>query len=155
MGYSWIWSLVMWPHYVCPLGVHLITLGNAYNYSIFGMGSRHMIMCRVTEEAGTLHHGYIDREKENVISHLCILVIPYLIGTKFATAFAASQRSLHSKFEGNRSSHFQDMKCQSFDFFFFFLFVFLHTFKNCYKTQMRTLIALTFKKTERESKGES
>ena len=50
-------------------------------------------------------------------SHLYILVITYLIGTKFATQFPASQGSLHSKFEGKRSSHFQDTSCQSFDFF--------------------------------------
>ena len=50
-------------------------------------------------------------------SHLCISVITYLIGTKFATQLPASQGSLHSKFEGNRSSHFRDTSCQSFVFF--------------------------------------
>ena len=82
-------------------------------------------------------------------SHLCISVITYLIGTKFATQLPASQGSLHSKCEGNRSSHFRDTSCQSFVFssfffFFFFFFVFLHTCKNCYNKQMRTLIALKF-----------
>ena len=79
-------------------------------------------------------------------SHLCILVITYLIGTKFATQFPASQGSLHSKFEGNRSSHFRDTSCQNFVFFFFvfFFFVFSHTCKNCYNKQTRTPIALTF-----------
>ena len=81
--------------------------------------------------------------KKTSLSHLCISVIPYPIGTKFATELPASQGSLHSKFEGNRSSHFRDTSCQSFDFFLrFFFFVFLHTCKNCYKTQTRTLIAL-------------
>ena len=75
-------------------------------------------------------------------SHLCISVITYLIGTKFATQLPASQGSLHSKFEGNRSSHFRDTSCQSFVFFFFF--VFSHTCKNCYNKQMRTPIALKF-----------
>ena len=82
-------------------------------------------------------------------SHLCISVINYLIRTKFATQLPASQGSLHSKFEGNRSSHFRDTSCQSFVFFssfffFFFFFVFSHTCKNCYNKQTRTPIALTF-----------
>ena len=82
-------------------------------------------------------------------SHPCISVITYLIGTKFATQLPASQGSLHSKFEGNRSSHFRDTSCQSFvffflRFFFFFFFVFSHTCKNCYNKQTRTPIALKF-----------
>ena len=82
-------------------------------------------------------------------SHLCISVITYRIGTKFATQLPASQGSLHSKFEGNRSSHFRDTSCQSFVFFFFvffffFFFVFSHTCKNCYNKQTRTPIALKF-----------
>ena len=76
-------------------------------------------------------------------SHLCISVITYLIGIKFATQLPASQGSLHSKFEGNRSSHFRDTSFQSFVFFFFF-FVFSHTCKNCYNKQTRTPIALKF-----------
>ena len=55
-------------------------------------------------------------------SHLCISVITYPIGTKFATQLPASQGSLHSKFEGNRSSHFRDTSCQSFVFFSSFFF---------------------------------
>ena len=79
-------------------------------------------------------------------SHLCISVITYLIGTKFATQLPASQGSLHSKFEGNRSSHFRDTSCQSFVFFssFFFFFVFSHTCKICYNKQTRTLTDLKF-----------
>ena len=86
--------------------------------------------------------------KKTSFSHICISVIPYPIGTKFATELPASQGSLHSKLEGNRSSRFQDTSCQYFVFFswFFFLsfffFVFSHTCKNCYKTQTRTPIAL-------------
>ena len=72
-------------------------------------------------------------------SYLYISVITNLIGTKFATQLPASQGSLHSKFEGNRSSHFRDTSCQSFVFFFF---VFSHTCKNCYNKQTRTPIAL-------------
>ena len=83
-------------------------------------------------------------------SHLCISVITYLIGTKFATQLPASQGSLHSKFEGNCSSHFRDTSCRSlvffssFFFFSFFFFVFSHTCKNCYNKQTRTPIALKF-----------
>ena len=108
---------------------------------------RHTVVCCAAQKAGEPHREYIYRKKENVISHLCISVIPYSIGTKFATELSASQRSLHSKFEGNHSSHFRDTSCQSFDFFssfFYFFFLFSHTCKNCYKTQTRTPIALTF-----------
>ena len=78
-------------------------------------------------------------------SHLCISVIAYLIGTKFATQLPASQGSLHSKFEGNRSSHFPRYELPKFRFFFFvFFFVFSHTCKNCYNKQTRTPIALKF-----------
>ena len=79
-------------------------------------------------------------------SHLCISVITYPIRTKFVTQLPASQGRLHSKFEGNRSSHFRDMNCQSFVFFFFvfFFFVFSHTCKNCYNKQTRTPIAMKF-----------
>ena len=80
--------------------------------------------------------------KKTSFSYLCISVIPYPIGTKFATELPASQGSLHSKFEGNRSSHFRDTSCQSFDFFFFL--VFSHTCKNFYKMQTRAPIALKF-----------
>ena len=77
-------------------------------------------------------------------SHICISVITYLIGTKFATQLPASQGSLHSKFEGNHSSHFRDTSCVFFLRFFFFFFVFSHTCKNCYNKQTRTPIALKF-----------
>ena len=79
--------------------------------------------------------------KKTSFSHLCISAIPYPIGSKFATELSASQGNPHSKFEGNRSSHFRDTSFQSFDFFFF---VFSHTCKNCYKTKTRTPIALQF-----------
>ena len=92
---------------------------------------------------------YIDRKNENVIfTPLYLSDDFYLIGTKFATQLPASQGSLHSNFEGNRSSHFRDTSCQSFVFFlfffFFFFFVFSHTCKNCYNKQMHTPIAMKF-----------
>ena len=80
-------------------------------------------------------------------SHLCISVITYPIGTKFATQLPASPGSLHSKFEGNCSIHFRDTsELPKFRFFlrFFFFFVFSHTCKNCYNKQTRTPIALKF-----------
>ena len=83
--------------------------------------------------------GILTGRKKTSFSHFCILVIPCLIGTKFATKLPASQESLHTKFEGNRTSHFRDTSCQSFDFilrffssFFFLLRVFALA-KNCYK----------------------
>ena len=95
--------------------------------------------------------GILTGRKKTSFSHLYISVIPYSIRTKFATELPASQRSLHTKCEGNRSSHFRDTNCQSFDFFprlFIFLLsffiVFSHTCKNCYKTQTRAPIALQF-----------
>ena len=108
--------------------------------------SRHTIVCRAAQEAGAPHRGYIDRKKTS-FSHFCISVIHYPIGTEFVTEFPASEGSLHTKFEGNRSSHFRDTSCQSFGFFssfFFSFFVFSHTCKNCYKTQTRAPIALKF-----------
>ena len=86
--------------------------------------------------------GILTGRKKTSFSHFCISVIPYLIETKFATELPASQGSLHTKLEGNRFSHFRDMSCQSFDFFFFF--VFSHTCKNCYKTRICVPIALKF-----------
>ena len=69
-------------------------------------------------------------------SHLCISVITYPIVTKLATQLPASQGSLYSKFEGNRSSHFRDTSCQSFVFFLRF---FLR-----YNKQTRSPIAMKF-----------
>ena len=88
--------------------------------------SRHTVVCRAAQETGAPHREYIDRKKQNVIFTPCISVIPHLIGPNFATEFLASQGSLHSKLEGNRSSRFRYTSCQSFDFFswFFFFFVF-------------------------------
>ena len=85
--------------------------------------------------------GILTGRKKTSFSHFCISVNHYPIGIKFATEFPASQGSLHTKFEGNRSSHFRDTSCQRFVFFFF---VFSHTCNNCYKTQSCTPIALKF-----------
>ena len=97
---------------------------------------------RAAQGAGAPHRGYIDRKKENVSFTPLYLGDPLFNWNQ--TCYRVSRQpgeSIHSKFEGNRSSHFQDTSCQSFNFFFF---VFSHTCKNCYKTQMRTPIALKF-----------
>ena len=77
-------------------------------------------------------------------SHLCISVITYLIGTKFATQLPASQESLHSKFEGNRSSHFRDTSCQSFVFFSSFFFSSYSSSSSSFRTLAK--IAITSKR---------
>ena len=77
--------------------------------------------------------------------HLCSSVIPYPIGTKFATA---SYGSLHTKFEENRSSHFQDTSEQSFVLISLFFSSSTSSFRTLrkirHKTQMRTPIGLKF-----------
>ena len=60
---------------------------------------------------------YIDRKKENVIFTLLYLGDSLSDWNHIATELPASQGSLHTKFEGNRSSHFRDTSCQRFDFF--------------------------------------
>ena len=92
--------------------------------------------------------------KKTQFSHLCSSVIPYPIGTKFATDMPASYGSLHTKCEENRSSHFRDTSEQSFVlihmcFNFFVFFFFMHASSSfrtlCkirHKTRMRTPIGL-------------
>ena len=90
-------------------------------------------------------------------SHLCISVITYLIGTEFATQLPASQGSLHSKFEGNRSSQFRDTSCQSLVFFSSF-FLSSSSFRTLAKIAITTNAysdCLEIWQTERESNGES
>ena len=67
-------------------------------------------------------------------SHLCSSVIPYPIGTKYATAVPASYGSLHTKFKENRSSHFRDTSEQNFVLISsFFLLHFAHFAKSAIK----------------------
>ena len=103
-------------------------------------------MCRSAQEAGAHTVGILTGRKKTSFSHFCISVIPYPIGTKFATQLPVNQGSLHTKFDGHRSSNVRDTSSQSLFFFslFFFFYVFSHTCKNCYKTKMRTPIALKF-----------
>ena len=72
-------------------------------------------MCRAVQEAGAPHREYIiTGRKKTQFSHLCSSVIPYPIGTTFATDVSASYGSLHTKFEENRYSHFRDTSEQNF-----------------------------------------
>ena len=80
-------------------------------------------------------------------SHLCSSVIPYPIGTKFATDVSASYGSLHTKFEENRSSHFRDTSEQNFiliSSFFSSTSSFRTLRKICHKTRMHAPIELKF-----------
>ena len=90
---------------------------------------------------------YINRKKENAISHLCSSVIPYPIGTKFAREVLASKGSLHTKFEENRSSHFRDTSEQNLvlNSSFFSSTSSFRTFRKiCHKTRIRAQIGLKF-----------
>ena len=85
--------------------------------------------------------------KKTQLSHLCSSVIPYPIGTKFATDVPTSYGSLHTKFEEYRSSHLRDTSEQNFgNFFIFFSFSSSsRTFRKIHhKTRMRTPIGLIF-----------
>ena len=102
-----------------------------------------MVVCHAAQEAGAPHREYIYRKKENVIFTPLYLGDPLSDWNQICYRISHQLGgSLHSKFEGNRSSHFRDTSCQSFNFFF--VFFFSHTCKNCYKTLMHTPIALTF-----------
>ena len=85
--------------------------------------------------------------KKTQFSHLCSSVIPYPIGTKFATDVPASYGSLHTKFEDNRSGHFRNTSEQNFvliSSFFSSSSSFRILRKICLTTRMRTRIGLKF-----------
>ena len=85
--------------------------------------------------------------KKTQFSHLCSSVIPYLIGTKFATDMPASYGSLHTKFEEHQSSHFRDTSEQNFNLissFFSSSSSFRTLLKICHKTRMHTPIGLKY-----------
>ena len=75
-------------------------------------------------------------------------MIPYPIGTKFATDVSASYGSLHAKFEENWSSHFRDTSEHNFvlisSFFSSSSSSFRTLRKICHKTRMRTRIGLKY-----------
>ena len=86
--------------------------------------------------------------KKTQFSHLCSSVIPYPIGTKFATDVPASYGSLHTRFEENRSSHFRDTSEQNFILISLFSSSTSSSFRTLrkihHKTRMRARIGLKF-----------
>ena len=83
--------------------------------------------------------------KKMQFSHLCSSVIPYPIGTTFATDVSASYGSLHTKFEENRSSHFRDTSEQNFVLISWFFSSSFRTLRKIrHKTRMRAPIGLKF-----------
>ena len=100
-----------------------------------GMGpkshrSRHTVVCHAAQEAGAPHREYMYRKKEIVIFTLLYLGDPLSDWNQICYRVSRQPGSLHSKFEGNHSSHFRDTSFQSFDFFLlhflFLLRVFAH-----------------------------
>ena len=53
--------------------------------------SRHTVVCRAAQEAGTPPVSILTGRKKMQFSHLCTSVIPYPIGTKFAREVPMSQ----------------------------------------------------------------
>ena len=51
---------------------------------------RHTVACRAAQEAGVPPVSILTGRKKTQFSHLCSSVIPYPIGTKFATDVPAS-----------------------------------------------------------------
>ena len=102
--------------------------------------SRHTVVCRAAQEVGVPPMSILTGRKKTQFSHLCSSVIPYLIGTKFAREVPASKGSLHTKFEENHSSHFQDTSEQTF--------VLISSFRTLrkirHKTRMCAHIGLKF-----------
>ena len=105
-------------------------------------------MCCAAQEAGTRTVGILTGRKKTSFSHFCISVIPYPIGTKFATELSASKGSLHPNLKESAPA-ISEIRAAKVSiiflrFFFFFFFMFSHTCKNCYKTQTCIPIALKF-----------
>ena len=97
--------------------------------------SGRMIVCHVPKKLEYHIVGILTGRKKTSFSHLCILVIPYPIGTKYIAELPTSQWSPHSIFEGNRPSHFLETSDQSFNFFSAF-FLFAHFAKIAINTNM-------------------
>ena len=104
-------------------------------------------MCRAAQEAGVSPVSILTGRKKTQFSHLCSSVISYPIRTKFAREVPASKGSIHTKFEENRSSHFQDTSEQIFvliSSFFSSSTSFRTLHKIHHKTRMRARIGLKF-----------
>ena len=88
--------------------------------------------------------------KKTSFSHICISVILYPIGTKLLQSCPPA-RGVYIPNLMDITQAISEIRVAKvwffflrFFFFFFVFFVFSHTCKNCYKTQMRTPIALKF-----------
>ena len=90
--------------------------------------------------------------KKTQFSHQCSSVIPFPIGTKFATEVPASYGSLLTKFEENRSSHIRDTSEQNFVLISWFFSSYSSSTSSSFrtlrkirhKTRMRAPIGLKF-----------
>ena len=60
------------------------------NWLVYQVSSRHTLVCRAAQEAGVPPVSILTGRKKTQFSHLCSSVIPYPIGTKFATDVSAS-----------------------------------------------------------------
>ena len=105
-------------------------------------------MCCAAQEAGVPPVSILTGRKKTQFLHLCSSVIPYPIGTKFAREVPASKRSLHTKFEENRSSHFRDTSEQIFVLISSFFSSSTSSFRTLrrirHKTRMHARIGLKF-----------
>ena len=105
-------------------------------------------MRRAAQEAGVPPVSILAGRKTTHFSHLCSSVIPYLIGTKFASEVPASKGSLHIKFEENRASHFRDTSEQKFVLISSFSSSSTSSFRTfrkiCHTTRIRARIGLKF-----------
>ena len=107
-----------------------------------------MVVCRAAQEASLPPVSILTGRKKMQFSHICSSVIPYPIGTKFATDVPASKGSLHTRFEENLSSHFRDTSEQNFVLISSFFSSTTSSFRTLRKirnkTRMRTRIKLNF-----------
>ena len=110
--------------------------------------SRHTVVCCAAQEAGVPPVSILTGRKKMQFSHLCSSVIPYPIGTKFATEVPASKGSLHTKFEEKCSSHFRDTSEQNFILISSFFSSTSSSFRTLrkirHKTRIRARIGLKF-----------
>ena len=90
--------------------------------------------------------GILTGRKKTSFSHFCISVIPYPIGTKFATELPASQESLYLPNLKEIAPAISEIRAAKVLIFFsFFLSIFLlRVFAYLQKLQTRTPIVLKF-----------
>ena len=107
------------------------------NWYVKKSWSRHTVVCRAAQEAGAPHREYITGRKKTQFSHLCSSVIPYPIGTKFATEVCLARWGIYIpnlKKIAPAISEIQAAKVSFFFLRFFFFFFFSHTCKIRHKS---------------------